>query len=208
MDSLLGWWEQLTGATCPGCRQPLGQPVLCAHCRALLVPRHLPHFVYLGDYKRFGPLAKALKYQGRRELALFLGQQIALGVKQAEWGLDGVTAVPTLLHRKVLRGYNQAELLAQAVAKELHIPYKSVLLRTAVDKSQTEKTLLRRLQLSEATFKPASRVKGIWLLVDDVVTTGTTFERARKALLEAGAARVYGAAIALKSPHHLARYSL
>ncbi|GIW24184.1 ComF family protein [Meiothermus sp.] len=208
MASLLGWWEQLTGATCPGCGQPLGQPVLCANCRALLVPRHLPHFVYLGDYQRFGRLAKALKYQGRRELASFLGQQVALGIKQAEWGLDGVTAVPTLLPRRIKRGYNQAELLAQAAAKELRIPYQSVLSRTAWDKSQTQKTLLRRLQLSEATFQPARRVKGIWLLVDDVVTTGTTFERARKALLEAGAAKVYGAAIAVRSPHDLSQYAL
>lgn len=205
---MMGWWEQLTGATCPGCGKPLQEPTICTDCRSVLVPRHVPGFLYLGSYQRFGNLSRALKYQGRRNLALLLGQRMALGVRQAEWGLDGVTAVPTLLQRKIARGYNQAELLAQAVAKELRIPYKSVLLRTAVDKSQTEKTLLRRLQLSEATFQPASRVKGIWLLLDDVVTTGTTFERARKALLEAGAARVYGAAIAVKSPHELSRYSL
>ncbi|WP_366914778.1 phosphoribosyltransferase family protein [uncultured Meiothermus sp.] len=168
----------------------------------------MPGFIYLGTYQRFGNLSRAIKYRGQRSLALLLGQKMALGVRQAEWGLDGVTAVPTLLQRKITRGYNQAELLAQAAASELGIPYKSVLSRTALDKSQTEKTLLRRLQLSHATFRPASRVKGIWLLVDDVVTTGTTFERARKALLEAGAARVYGAAIAVKSPHDLSRYSL
>ncbi len=205
---MMGWWEQLTGATCPGCGKPLQEPTICTECRSALVPRHVPGFVYLGSYQRFGNLSRALKYHGRRNLAVLLGQRMALGVRQAEWGLDGVTAVPTLLQRKIARGYNQAELLAQAAAKELRIPYKSVLSRTAVDKSQTEKTLLRRLQLSEATFQPASRVKGIWLLVDDVVTTGTTFERARKALLEAGAARVYGAAIAVKSPHELSRYSL
>ncbi len=204
----LGWWEQLTGATCPGCAQPLSEPFLCTSCRALLVPQHLPHFIYLGDYKRFGRLPKAIKYQGRRELAVFLGQRIALGVRQAEWGLDGVTSVPTLLPRKIKRGYNQAELLAKVVAKELRIPYKSALLRTAWDRSQTTKSLFQRLQLSETTFLPAGRVKGIWLLIDDVVTTGATFQRARKALLEAGAARVYGAAIAVKSPHELARYSL
>lgn len=205
---MMGWWEQLTGATCPGCGKPLQEPTICTECRSALVPRHVPGFLYLGSYQRFGNLSRALKYHGRHNLAVLLGQRMALGVRQAEWGLDGVTAVPTLLQRKIARGYNQAELLAQAAAKELRIPYKSVLSRTAVDKSQTEKTLLRRLQLSEATFKPASRVKGIWLLVDDVVTTGTTFERARKALLEAGAARVYGAAIAVKSPHELAKYSL
>lgn len=203
-----GWWEQLTAATCPGCGQSLHQPLLCANCRALLVPRHLPHFVYLGDYQRFGQLAKAIKYQGRRELATFLGQQIALGAKQAEWGLDGVTSVPTLFHRKVKRGYNQVELLAQAVAEKLHVPYQDLLLRITWDTSQTRKTLQKRLELPETTFQTKSPVKGIWLLVDDVVTTGTTFERARKALLEAGATRVFGAAIAVKSPHDLSRYSL
>ncbi|GIW35653.1 MAG: competence protein ComF [Meiothermus sp.] len=203
-----GWWEQLTGATCPGCGQSLHQPLLCANCRALLVPRHLPHFVYLGDYQRFGQLAKAIKYQGRRELATFLGQQIALGAKQAEWRLDGITSVPTLFNRKVKRGYNQAELLAQAVAEKLHVPYQDLLLRVTWDTSQTRKTLQKRLELPETTFQPKSPVKGIWLLVDDVVTTGTTFERARKALLEAGATRVFGAAIAVKSPHDLSRYSL
>jgi predicted amidophosphoribosyltransferase len=83
-----------------------------------------------------------------------------------------------------------------------------VLSRTTLDKSQTKKTLLRRLQLPEATFLPTSQIGGAWLLVDDVITTGATYERARKALFEAGAARVYGAAIAVKSPHHLGRFSL
>ncbi len=205
MAWLPGWWEQLTGATCPGCAEPLREPILCAGCRALLVPRHLPHFVYLGEYKRFGKLAKAIKYHGQRELAAFLGQQIALGVRQAGWNLDAVTAIPTLLYRTIKRGYNQAELLAQAVARELHLPYYGVLSRTGWDSSQTEKTLLQRMQLSESTFRPVEQVSGKWLLVDDVVTTGTTYERARKAMLEAGAARVYGAAIAVRSPHQLSK---
>ncbi len=205
---MMGWWEQLVGAVCPGCGEPLVQPIVCAKCQSSLVPRHLPNFVYLGDYRRFGRLPKAIKYQGQRQLGILLGKRLALGVRQADWKLNGVTAVPTLLHRKIARGYNQAELLAQAVAQELGIPYKTVLSRTTLDKSQTKKTLLRRLQLPEATFLPTSQIGGAWLLVDDVVTTGATYERARKALFEAGAARVYGAAIAVKSPHHLSRFSL
>ncbi|GAO74691.1 ComF family protein [Meiothermus ruber] len=208
MNPLLGWWEQLTGARCPGCGAPLSQPLLCSSCRAALVPRHLPHFVYLGDYKRLSRLPKAIKYQGQRQLAHYLGELLALGVRQAEWGLDGVTAVPTLPHRQLQRGYNQAELLAQALAQTLKVPYQRVLQRAAWDRSQTQKTLYQRLQLAETTFQPTRRIKGLWLLVDDVVTTGTTFLRARKALLEAGAAKVYGAAIAVKSPHDLSRYSL
>lgn len=208
MNPLLGWWEHLTGARCPGCGAPLRQPLLCSSCRAALVPRHLPHFVYLGDYKRLGRLPKAIKYQGQHQLAHYLGELLALGVRQAEWGLDGITAVPTLPCRQLQRGYNQAELLAQALAQTLKVPYQRVLQRTAWDRSQTQKTLQQRLQLAETAFQPTRRIKGLWLLVDDVVTTGTTFLRARKALLEAGAAKVYGAAIAVKSPHHLSRYSL
>lgn len=203
-----GWWEELTGARCPGCGAPLRQPLLCSGCRAALVPRHLPHFVYLGDYRRFGRLSKAIKYQGQRGLAALLGRQLALGVQQAGWGLDGITAVPTLPHRQIVRGYNQAELLAQALAQALQVPYQRVLRRSFWDKSQTQKTRQQRQQLAESTFQPARQVSGLWLLVDDVVTTGTTFERARKALLEAGAAKVYGAAIAIKSPHELSKYSL
>jgi len=208
MPSLLGWWEQLTGAACPGCSKPLKQPTLCTECRSALVPKHVPGFLYLGSYQRFGSLSRAIKYQGRRNLAVLLGQKMALGVRQADWDLDGVTAVPTLLHRRLARGYNQAELLAQSAAKELQVPYKAILLRSAFDKSQTEKTPIQRLQLSEATFKPTSRVQGTWLLVDDVVTTGTTFKLARKTLLEAGAARVFGAAIAVKSPHELSMFTI
>jgi len=204
----MGWLEELLGLRCPSCNQRLDQPVICKNCQAELVPRHLPGFVYLGSYQRFGNLSRAIKYRGQRELAALLGRKIALGVRQAEWGMDGITAVPTLLHRTVRRGYNQAELLAEAVAKELRVPYRVVLKRVIYTPSQTKKSLVERLQLPQETFKPRFRVKGIWLLVDDVVTTGTTYARARKALLEAGAAKVYGAAIALKSPHDLSQYSL
>lgn len=208
MNPWQGWWEELTGAYCPGCGAPLRQPLLCSSCRTALVPRHLPHFVYLGDYKRFGRLPKAIKYQGQRGLAAFLGRQLALGVRQAGWSLDGITAVPTLPHRQIVRGYNQAELLAQALAQALQVPYQRVLRRSFWDKSQTQKTRQQRQQLAESTFQPARQVSGLWLLVDDVITTGTTFARARKALLEAGAAKVYGAAIAVRSPNELSRYSL
>lgn len=202
------WLESLFALRCPGCGEALRQATLCASCQKALVPRHLPHFVYLGNYQRFGVLSRKVKYQGHRLLAELLGQKIALGVRQAEWCLDGVTAVPTLAHRRLARGYNQSELLAQAAAKALGVPYRPVLARATLGKSQTEKTLLGRLELSGDAFRPAARAKGIWLLVDDVVTTGTTYDRARKALFEAGAAKVYGAAIAVKSPHDLAQYSL
>ncbi len=204
----MGWLEAFLGLRCPGCGQPLDQAVLCAACRAELVPRHVPNFVYLGSYQRFGNLGRAIKYRGHRELATLVGHKIALGVQQADWVVDGVTAVPTLLYREIQRGYNQAELIAQASAKGLRVPYQRVLSRARYTKSQTRKSLSERLALPEDTFAAKSPVKGVWLLVDDVVTTGTTFARARIALLDAGAAKVYGGAIAVKSPHEISRFSL
>ncbi len=203
-----GWLEAFLGLRCPGCDKPLDQARLCQACEAELVPRHVPNFVYLGSYQRFGKRGRAIKYQGHRDLAGLVGQKIALGVQQAQWGLDGVTCVPTLFHRQVRRGYNQAELIARAAAEELGVPYQTVLSRAVYTKSQTRKALSERLQLPEETFLAKGPVKGIWLLIDDVVTTGTTFERARGTLLKAGASKVYGGAIAVKSPYEISRFSL
>lgn len=203
-----GWLESLLGLRCPGCGKPLDQATLCQACEAELVPRHVPNFVYLGSYQRFGNLGRAIKYRGHRDLAMLAGEKIALGVQQAEWPVNGVTSVPTLLHRQIQRGYNQAELIARAASKELGVPYATVLSRALYTKSQTRKSLSERAQLPEETFVSKLAVKGVWLLIDDVVTTGTTFERARIKLLEAGAAKVYGGAIAVKSPHEISRFSL
>lgn len=204
----MGFFESLFGLRCPGCDKPLTRPVICAECDAELVPRHVPGFVYLGNYQRFGRLSRAIKYGGQRQLAAFLGRKIALGVRQAQWHLEGITAVPTLFHRRVQRGYNQAELLAQGVAKELNLPYQTVLNRVVYSKSQTQKTLRERLELPEETFQAKGDIHGVWLLIDDVITTGTTFKRARQVLLGAGAAKVMGGAIAVKSPHTLSGFSL
>lgn len=204
----MGLLESLFGLRCPGCGQPLNRAVLCAACEAELVPKHVPGFVYLGNYVRFGRLSRAIKYGGQTRLAAFLGQKLALGVLQAGWQLEGVTAVPTLWHRKAVRGYNQAGLLAQALAKELKLPFRPVLKRTGYSPSQTKKSLRERLELPEDTFQTSSRIGGVWLLIDDVVTTGVTFKRAKHALLTAGAAKVMGGAIAVKSPHTLGEYSL
>lgn len=202
------WLEALLGLRCPGCGAPLDQPTLCKACAAELVPRYLPNWVYLGSYARFGGLSRGIKYRGHRELAVWVGHQLGRGVRQVGWPIEAVTAVPTLYYRQAQRGYNPAELIARAVAQELGVPYRAALSRVRYSKSQTRKTLLQRLELPQDTFAPRAPLGGHWLLVDDVVTTGTTFSRAKAALLGAGAARVYGAAIAIKSPYQLSRFSL
>ena len=94
-------------------------------------------------------------------------------------GIDVVTAVP--LHRSKLahRGYNQSEYLARGIADALGTPYIEALKAVRPHSTQTRKGALERWQNIQGNYvlntKHASRLAGKHiLLVDDVVTTGST----------------------------------
>lgn len=161
--------------------------------------------VYLGLYGRVGGLVQALKYGRRFGLAPLLAEPLAEAVLAQGWGLSGVTAIPTLLPRLVVRGYNPPELLGRILAARLGLPYLRVLRRVRYTPSQPTRGRARR-RLPEDLFVPVLRVEGSWLLVDDVLTSGATFFRAKEALLKAGASRVYGAFLAVRDPGALGPY--
>lgn len=101
--------------------------------------------------------------------------------------------------RKYIRGYNQAELIAEEIAR--HIPTMKVrlaLIRISSPKRQvTTKTRSERLTNQKNSFKVKGDVIGKHLiLIDDVTTTGATLLEARKKLLSAGATTVLTATIA------------
>lgn len=198
--------EELLGHLCPGCRGPLDRPLLCTACREGLRAFHADRSLYLGLYGRVGELVRALKYGGRWGLAALLAEPMAQGVRAAGWGLVGVTAVPTLLPRLLRRGSNPPDLLAQALAARLGLPYRKVLYRARYAPSRPLVGRRERARLPKGLFRPKERVEGAWLLVDDVLTSGATFLRAEEALLEAGAERVYGAFIAVRDPGALGPY--
>ena len=93
-------------------------------------------------------------------------------------GIDVVTAVP--LHRSKLarRGYNQSEYLARGIAEALSIPYIEALKAIRPHSTQTRKGALERwqnIQDNYALNKNADKLAGKHiLLVDDVITTGST----------------------------------
>ncbi|AEB11838.1 ComF family protein [Marinithermus hydrothermalis] len=195
----MGWIEALLGIACPGCGRGLDAAGLCTACRKALAPRRRGHLVFLGTYARWGGAVRALKYRGYREVARVLAPVLARGVHEAGWEITAVTAVPTLVWRRLRRGYNPAEVLAQAVAEVLERPYVPVLRRARYTPSQTRRAPQERANLPPDLFR-AAPVRGDWLLVDDVWTSGATFARARDALARAGARRVYGAVIAVRNP--------
>jgi ComF family protein len=199
----MAWLEALLGLKCPGCGKSLDSSGLCQDCRAQLEWQQAYGILFLGSYQRWGNLSRSIKYGGKRDVADLIAQEWAKGIAYHRWRLEGVTAIPTLLHRQIRRGYNQAELLGRALARAAGVPYQNVLSRGRYTPSQTKQTGASKTDLPADTFTPKLKVSGAWLLVDDVITSGTTFRLARKALLEAGAWQVYGACIAVKSSRTL-----
>ncbi|TBH21668.1 ComF family protein [Thermus thermamylovorans] len=199
--------EGLLGHLCPGCGGRLDRDLLCARCREGLRAFAAGEMVYLGLYGRVGGLVRALKYRRRFGLAPLLARPLAQGVRERGWVLAGVTAVPTLLPRLLLRGYHPPELLARELAQCLGLPYRRVLWRLRYAPGQPARGR-GRARLPPDLFAPRVRVAGAWLLVDDVLTSGATFLRAREALLRAGALGVYGAFLAVRDPSALGPYTL
>ncbi len=109
---------------------------------------------------------------------------------------DVVTSVPVSPLRYRERGYNQSELVAKRVARELGLPYRSMLGRTTSAHQMGGDRAARLRQIAGAffAFKPVGGQRV--LVIDDVITTGATLSECATTLSEAGAASVWGAVIA------------
>lgn len=131
-----------------------------------------------------------------KELAVEIQKEILLGEKNTTWLL---VPIPMPKFRKYVRGYNQAEILADEINKQTQqTSILHALTRNRSPKRQvTTKTRSERLLNQQGSFKTIEDVKGAHIiLIDDVITTGATLEAARKTLLLSGAHTVRAATIA------------
>ncbi len=162
----------------------------CLACRATPPPWRAATSV--GPYRgALRDLVLLLKGRGWDELAAPLGSLLADAYRQAGWpGADAVASVPMRWLRRVRRGFDQAELLGQAVARELRLPFVRALRRRAGG-AQVGRGRSERLRLTAAAFPARRPVAGRLLLVDDVLTTGATAASCARALRAAGASDVY-----------------
>ncbi|MBN2452549.1 MAG: ComF family protein [Lentisphaeria bacterium] len=180
---------------CPACGGVLdGVLEVCGEC---LRAGTRPWIRAVSAY-RFGGLVRRLvhrfKYQDDTILARPLGRAMA-----ASWEAHGAgeptVVVPVPLHwtKALLRGYNQAGLLAEVVARVLGLPCSAALRRCQRTSQQAMLDFERRRANVRGAFAPrrVGSVRGRHvLLVDDVFTTGATLAEAAWALLGAGASEV------------------
>lgn len=138
-------------------------------------------------------LLHEIKYRGKRELAIRMGELYAHELKTAPRFSEIELVVPVPLHwkKKRRRGYNQSEALAKGIANTLGVPMSSqILKRTRAGTSLTSLSRIERLQAVHDVFKvtdSADLADQRVLLVDDVLTTGATLETCAKQLQNAGA---------------------
>jgi len=144
-----------------------------------------------------------LKLAGRRSLALPLADYLADHLESAGLmpSIDAIVAVPLHWRRRLGRGYNQAQLLAERVSERFGVPNPArCLLRVRATKSQTSFSMQKRMQNLRGAF--AVRRRGMLngktvLLIDDVLTTGATCAECSRILKQDGrAAAVYVATVA------------
>lgn len=158
----------------------------CVDCPPAGVDRARAAFLY------DGPVAdaiKSMKFVGNHGVGRHLSAAMALTVSGI--GADLVTWVPLSRRRRTRRGFDQAEMLARALAKDILIPLRRSLVRTRDTRSQARRKGADRRAALRGAFRltgdaPPQRV----LLVDDVLTTGATAAECARTLKAGGAREV------------------
>ena len=197
---------------CPLCDEPVkpGGTGICRGCREEWKPG--VHFIsgeghfftegaFLCRYEEAASAIYRFKYGGRREYAETLGREMAREMKELleDWQPDGLVPVPLHPRRRRKRGYNQAQLLADALGKALGLPVYGDLVERCRD-TVPQKEL--NAQERQNNLKKAFKIRGndvklsTIVIVDDIYTTGGTVDEIAKTLLEAGVKKVYAVTLA------------
>lgn len=133
-------------------------------------------------------LVHQLKYKGNKEAGVFLGQQIGESIKEAPLfqGIDYLIPVPLHPKREKKRGYNQSMMIAQGINEVTGIPIGGkFIVRVVHTETQTRKTADERFKNVKDIFElhHAEELKGKHvLIIDDVLTTGSTLESVARQL--------------------------
>jgi len=199
---------------CVLCRKLLTEEEtdLCAQCRADTpevnsVKRKLPYLAKLITLWYYeGSVRSSIlryKFRGSRSYCQSYGRLLAMKLLQEDISFDVLTWAPISRRRKRSRGYDQVELIARAVAKEIGTAPVPTLKKVRHNRPQS--------RLKDAAARRAN-VLGVYrvtdpekvagkriLLLDDIITTGATASECARTLLTAGAKEVICATVAVAS---------
>ncbi len=186
---------------------------LCLQCRAELedFPKTKLKLSFLAGWTAIwyykDDVRKSLlqyKFSAKRNRRAGFGRLLAMKLLQENLtDFDILSWVPLAPARKFSRGYDQDELLAQAVGKELRQKPVATLrkIRNTPPQSGILDASARRANVMGAyrVISPKQVTGKRILLIDDVITTGSTISECARTLLTAGAKEVYCAAVAASS---------
>jgi len=147
-------------------------------------------------------LIHELKYKKNADAGYFLGREIGKELAQSSYyqGIDYIVPVPLHPTKMRIRGYNQSEIIGKGIREIMCCTLSNDNLSRAVaSKTQTKKSRFARWENVKDIFKlnrPEEFAGKHVLLVDDVITTGSTIEACGKVLMQAPAIKVSVAAAA------------
>lgn len=190
----------LTPPWCMKCGKKLAlEGEFCSDCRRK--EHRFARGRALYEYESAAPAIYRFKYGGRREYADFFGEQTAeyLGGFIRDVGPDALIPIPLHRRRKIERGYNQAQLLAERTGKYLGVPVRSDILvrkkNTSPLKYQNPEERQNNLKKAFNIAQNDVKLKRV-ILVDDIYTTGSTMDEAAWTLREGGVEDVFFIALA------------
>ena len=190
---------------CPACRErlPLVEGPICRLCgcakelctcrqeERAYVRRIAPAYYGCGVKRA----VMELKFHRVKGAAIPLAELMASCVKEHYQGLafDWIIAVPMTRQKVRQRGYNQAALLGQELSRLTGIPFtEGLLIKSRNNQIQHHLDARQRWENVRDVYKASPKAKGKQiLLVDDISTTGATFDACAHALMKSGAQAVY-----------------
>lgn len=217
-----GWCEEADRPFCESCREllclvnPLSR---CNHCFRELGEekvgkckncrdnrKNIPLLALAAALEYQGPagaLIRQIKYRGHLSLVGGAGAFMAAQWSRLSWPApDLIVPVPTTLAKRLVRGYNTAFLLGCELGSYLSTSCHELIRRKMGGVSQSGLSHHERLKLTGEYFSFAGRnLEGVEtiLLVDDVMTTGTTLLRCAETILEKHPCRIYALTFAHSS---------
>lgn len=150
-------------------------------------------------------LIHELKYQNKKSIGVFLGELVGKHIKNDPDFILADALVPVPLHKIRLRerGYNQSEMISKGISRITGIKViGDLLIRVRNTETQTKLNFEQRIENVKEAFKLREKYKDFvvgkrFIIVDDVITTGSTINECAKTLIDSGASKVLVLSVAV-----------